>query len=99
MRISDWSSDVCSSDLLFERLQHLPYGPVDFHDDVAVQSPFGFALEFVGYSQRHVGHAMGEVEKKGLVFIPLDEIDSPLGILCSEQGLLVDRIDDRRSGV
>src|SRR3546814_15072841 len=38
MRISDWSSDVCSSDLAFE---YVTGGPIDISDPVAIPRPTG----------------------------------------------------------
>src|SRR3546814_20735369 len=45
MRISDWSSDVCSSDLLGERIvTQIQYAPPDFEQDLAAHLGSAFSL-------------------------------------------------------
>src|SRR3546814_19241619 len=52
MRISDWSSDVCSSDLLAHVLAQCPVKPVDRHEGKAVD------LDVIGHLLD--GHLRGE---------------------------------------
>src|SRR3546814_1121055 len=48
MRISDWSSDVCSSDLIDLLVLHQPK-----HDSVAAQNVIGLLLERLDMSRRN----------------------------------------------
>src|SRR3546814_14039648 len=52
MRISDWSSDVCSSDLLEDRGQRIAHLPLDHEDDRIVPEIGVGAIE-----QEQVGKA------------------------------------------
>ncbi len=48
-------------------------------EDVGVQPPAGDAVVSLRDVQRHVGHAVGDVEKEGLVAVVRDELDGPAG--------------------
>src|SRR3546814_9115632 len=74
MRISDWSSDVCSSDLLPARFGKLPRGfrPGETAaDDMNVVGTHGLALGIVGKTRQVVLKRGGEEPMRGLLWAAL----------------------------
>src|SRR3546814_9632272 len=62
MRISDWSSDVCSSDLQGQALAQTL--EIDFLWECAPQEEF----EAIAFAQDYFGHPPSAVEKAALIF-------------------------------
>src|SRR3546814_5544755 len=74
MRISDWSSDVCSSDLLPARFGKLPRGfrPGETAaDDMNAVGTHGLALGIVGKTRQVVLKRWGEEPMRGLLWAAL----------------------------
>lgn len=65
--------------VLFEGVDDLPHGPVDFGDDIAVGALLGFALELVGSKEGDVRHWVREIEEEGSTSILVDKVDCALG--------------------
>src|SRR3546814_7476754 len=85
MRISDWSSDVCSSDLLPARFGKLPRGfrPGETAaDDMNVVGTHGLALGIVGKTRQVVLQRGGEEPMRGLLWAAL----VAGAIYCLEEG-------------
>src|SRR3546814_5702409 len=82
MRISDWSSDVCSSDLGLRRLVD---GPRELSDDekVAAQRIYGDILR-VGAAERQ-GRELGELYAR---IVEADAADRLLLVIRDEKALL-----------
>src|SRR3546814_2197023 len=93
MRISDWSSDVCSSDLLFRRFQvsvqrflvpHLPCRPVFLHCTGIAE-----VLKAAGPTPDDV--------VEGRTDLVLAFFDSMAGLALVEDPLTIDSIDRKRT--
>ena len=65
--------------VFLERRQDLTRRPINLHDDVAVKSLFGFALELIGNVQGHVRHGVGHVQEEGLLHEYVDRQHSSRG--------------------
>ena len=74
--------------------EHFAHRPVDFLDHVAVEAQGRMAAEFVAHVQRHVRHAVGEIEEEGPRGAALDELYSPLGVPRGELLLILVRETD-----
>ena len=72
----------------FQCVENHAHAPVEFLDDIGVQSGSGFAAERVARVDRHMGHDVREVEEERLVLVPLDEVDAELGDLAREEILV-----------
>src|SRR3546814_4773171 len=69
MRISDWSSDVCSSDLIAARLETEQRAPVVDEVELGIAAPIGKLAALVLVVERGVHpspHQLGEDVEKGL---------------------------------
>jgi hypothetical protein len=77
-----------------ERIEHLPYRPVDLLDDVAVHPLLARASEPLRYTQRNVRHGVRQVEKERPVGVPVDEVHCPLRVPGGQLILLAESIDD-----
>src|SRR3546814_4018669 len=64
MRISDWSSDVCSSDLRQSRTMGIPpqFVPGGIQDTGHVAATFAFDLDLWGRNRAALADARGEAE-------------------------------------
>src|SRR3546814_15973066 len=99
MRISDWSSDVCSSDLV-RRLAHLGVAHVDGLTGVDVEEHHLGALVFLLQAAlEHVVH--GEVGRLGIVHEDEGQLEN-YGAREDARGIAVagpdDRSEERRVG-
>src|SRR4029079_13297992 len=65
---------------LVELREDLPDGPVELHDDVAVQAPLAPSLEVIRSRDRNMRHRVREVEKEPVLLVSRDEIQGPLRI-------------------
>src|SRR3546814_952155 len=92
MRISDWSSDVCSSDLRFTRPLRRRAGGIANADQRLDQPGRRFLGEIVGASDRLVEHL---AERIGLGPARIECFDQLRGQLVHRRALALDDLRDR----
>src|SRR3546814_13738785 len=96
MRISDWSSDVCSSDLL-ARLDRLGTAREIAQIASTIGREFGFQLlqEVSGVPESEVRTALSDLVCAGLI-VPKDAVDGSIYVF--RHALLQQRSEERRVG-
>src|SRR3546814_3456640 len=77
MRISDWSSDVCSSDLRYASLEHVQNWRAkhgDLMPDFPARHRFGFAdaFPFLITNQRSLDELNRRLQAKGQAAVPMN---------------------------
>src|SRR3546814_3607157 len=105
MRISDWSSDVCSSDLAVARLHHPPLEGLDDLDVVGGSDRLDRPQQLAHRDVAVVGDVARDIDAGGRIalLVALDEIGDagevqvvvPGGAEYAEHGVLAEAVDVR----
>ena len=80
--------------LFLERLENLADAPVEFLDDVAIDTAAALTLEAIRGEQRRVREGVGEVEEEGLGLVGSDELRGFFGVAAGQLRLVGLGVDE-----